>query len=78
MKVESKSRAEKYAEKWFADNGYNFRCVNRCKSKATFRVEKDGFSKTWVLLRDSKGMAFVMKMFKEWFETERSFEAKKG
>lgn len=79
MKVDNKSRAERYAEKWLTEHGYTFHCKNRCISKATFIVrDNDGFEKTWVLLRDSKNMAFVMQMFQEWFETEKSFEAKKG
>ena len=71
MKVDNKSRAEQYAEKWLTEHGYNFRCVNRCVSKATFRVEKDGCEITWVLLRDSKGMKFVMEMFQKGFEAKK-------
>ena len=40
-------------------------------SKATFRVEKDGCEITWVLLRDSKGMKFVMEMFQKGFEAKK-------
>lgn len=71
MKVENKSREEKYAEKWFTNNGYNFRCVKRCNSKATYMVEKDGFEMTWVLMRTKINMAHHMRMFEELFETKR-------
>lgn len=73
MKVndDCKCREEKYAEKFFASNGYNFRCVNRCKSKSTYRVEKDGFEMTWVLMRTKLNMTQHMRMFEELFEAKK-------
>lgn len=72
MKVDNKSRAERFAEKWFTEHGYTFNCKSRCKSKATFTVcDNDGFEITWVLLRDSKGMEFVMEMFQNGFEMKK-------
>ena len=73
MKVtdDCKCREEKYAEKWFTNNGYNFRCVNRCKSKATYMVEKDGFGKEWVLMRTKLHMPSCMEMFRELFEAKK-------
>ena len=72
MKVDTKSRAERFAEKWLTDHGYTFECKSRCISKVVFLV-RDGAGNEvkWSLSRDSRNMPSVMEMFQQLFDAHK-------
>ena len=72
MNVDNKSRAERFAEKWFTDHAYTFECKSRCMSKAVYQVwDDDGNNVRWNLFRDSRNMPTVMLMFQQFFDAHK-------
>ena len=47
--MKEKNRNEKYAEKWFAKNGFEFELLKQYNSKTVYRISKDGLTYKWEL-----------------------------
>ena len=47
--MKEKNRNEKYAEKWFAKNGFECEMLKQYNSKTVYRVSRDGLSYKWEL-----------------------------
>lgn len=70
MKV-NKTRNEKYVEKWFKENGFDFRLIKQYMSKTKYEISKDGITITFELISGVDDIKGYMKMFNESFEMRK-------
>ena len=60
--MKEKNRNEKYAEKWFDKNGFEWECVKQYNSKTVYRLSKDGLTYEWELPFGVTEMGKYMKL----------------
>lgn len=57
------SKNEKYAVKFFKNNGFEFEILKQYNSKTKFKVKKDGLSYVWELPVGVENIRSYMKIF---------------
>ena len=71
------SRIEKYAEKWFAQNGFSFELVKQYVSKTIYLISKDGISEKFELPSEATDIKGYMELFRKSFELEKQIDQMK-
>lgn len=57
------SKNERYAMKFFKNNGFEFEVLKQYNSKTKFKIQKDGLSYEWELLAGVEDIKKYMSMF---------------
>ena len=47
--MKDKNKNEKFAERWFAQHGFEWKCVKQYISKTVYEISKDGLTYKWEL-----------------------------
>lgn len=66
--MKDKNKNEKYAEKWFAKNGFECEMLKQYNSKTVYRLSKDGLTYEWELPFGVIDMGKYMKLCDELHE----------
>ena len=67
----NKTKNEKYAEKWFKENGFDFELVKQYVSKTKYKITKDGITIPFELIWGVDDIKGYMRMFNESFEMKK-------
>lgn len=66
-----KSKVEKYAEKWFKENGFQCELIKQYISKTKYKISKDGITEIFELSYGITEPKKYMEMYKESFEMKK-------
>lgn len=69
--MKEKTRAERYAEKWFAENGFEYSVRKQYISKTVYAVSKDSVTDTFELPSTVTEPKKYMDMYAESFELKK-------
>lgn len=76
MEKRDKSKNEKYAEKWFRENGFECRLVKQYISKTKYEVSKDGITAIFELPFGVENCKKYMDFYNETFEMRKRLKKK--
>lgn len=71
------SHIEKYAEKWFTENGFKFELVKQYMSKTVYDVHKNGITDRFHLPNEVTDPKGYMELFNKSFELLEKLEKRK-
>lgn len=66
-----KSKVEKYAEKWFKENGFQCELIKQYISKTKYKISKDGITEIFELSYGITEPKKYMEMYKKSFEMKK-------
>lgn len=66
-----KTKNEKYAEKWFNENGFQCELIRQYISKTKYKVSKDGITEIFELPYGISEIRKYMEMYRQSFEMKK-------